>query len=70
MPAFARDQIEGGVPAKRINRTVFLLDANNIRLDWNAALAINHGAPIQIVGYSDVLLKNDGTLRGVDYSLG
>jgi hypothetical protein len=69
-PAFARDQVEAGVLAKRINGTVLLMDANHMRLDWNVALAMNHGAPMQIAGYSDAMLKPDGSLHGIDYPLG
>ena len=70
MPAFARDQIEAGILTNRINGTILVTDANNMRLDWNIALIMNRGAPVQLAGYSDVRLHPDGTLGGVDHPLG
>lgn len=70
VPTFARDQVEAGVLTKRVNGTIFLTDSNHMRLDWNGALVVNRGSPTPLAGYSEVRLNSDGTLRGVDYSLG
>ena len=70
VPTFARDQIEGGVLANRINGTVFITDANRMRLEWNMALVMNRGSPMQMAGYSDVRLRPNGVLDGMDYPFG
>jgi hypothetical protein len=70
MPAFTRDQIDAGTLSNRINGTVLVMDANHMRLDWNIALTMIRGAPMQIAGYSDVRLHPDGVLAGIDYPLG
>jgi hypothetical protein len=71
MPTFARDQIEKGILADHINGTIFVTDANHMRLDWNVALILNRaGAPMQIAGYSNVSLHANGILEGTDYPLG
>jgi len=70
VPAFVRDQIEAGVLSNRINGTVLVLDANHMRLDWNTALIMVRGAPMQIAGYSDVRLHPNGVLNGTDYPFG
>jgi len=41
-----------------------------MRLDWNLALIMNRGAPVQVAGYSDVTLRSNGTVEAVDYPLG
>jgi hypothetical protein len=70
VPAFERDQIEAGILANRINGTIFVTDPNHMRLDWNVALTLNRGAPMQIAGYSDVRLHPNGVLNGIDYPFG
>lgn len=70
MPTFVRDQIEAGVLSNRINGTVLVLGVNHMRLDWNLALTMVRGAPMQIAGYSDVRLHPNGVLSGTDYPFG
>jgi len=68
VPMFAKDKLEGGVLSGRITGSVYAADASHLRLDWNFALAVNPGSSPQMAGYSDVRLRPDGTMEGVDYA--
>jgi hypothetical protein len=69
-PNFTRDRLFSGRLVERISGVVVILGKISMRLDWGSAWDSGPSGPFPKTGYSEVILRPDGSLQGTDFALG